>query len=145
MKYLVVMLDPQLKFNKHVVYFKKKLIGRLKMFGRMRPLVGQDLSLHLCKTLVLPVLDYCDVVCDSLSVRDCQTLQSLQNYALRIILQADYSHSTADMHEELHMKKLSSRRHIHTLNNVYMCMNDIAPKSVFTQSVHSNSAHTRYT
>ena len=66
MKYLGIILDPQLKFSEHMTYLKNKLIGRIKMLGRLRPLVGQDIALTLYKALVLPVLDYCDVVHDCL-------------------------------------------------------------------------------
>ena len=64
MKYLGVVLDSQLKFSDHNAYLK---IGRIKMLGRLMPLVRQDNSLNLYKSLVLPVLDHADVVYDCLT------------------------------------------------------------------------------
>ncbi len=89
-KYLGVILDSELKFTEHVNYLKQKLIGRTKMLGKLHPLIGQELTLELYKSLVLPVIDYADVVYDCLSSKSSRDLQKLQNYALRIVLQADY-------------------------------------------------------
>ena len=66
-KYLGVVLDSELKFTDHVNYLKQKLIGRTKMLGKLRQLIGQDLTLELYKSLILPVIDYADVVYACLS------------------------------------------------------------------------------
>ncbi len=88
-KYLGVILDPTLTFNRHVDYLISKMIGRLKMLSRTRPIVTTETSLMLYKTLYVPILDYCDIVYDVLSQCDTCRLQKMQNSALRIIGKAD--------------------------------------------------------
>ena len=70
-KYLGVVLDNTLTFSEHVKYLKGKIVGRIKMLGKLRPLVGQEIALSLYKSLILPVLDYADVVYDCLSAKNC--------------------------------------------------------------------------
>ena len=117
-KYLGIILDKELKFAEHVAYLKQKLIGRTKMLGKLRPIIGQNLALELYKSLILPVIDYGDIVYDCLSSKASNDLQKLQNYALRIVLHSGYEKSISDMHKETKLMFLSDRRHSHTLNYV---------------------------
>ena len=78
-KYLRVILDRKLSFADHVQYIKKKCIGCIKMLTKLRPIVGEEVSLALYKSLMVPLLDYADVVYDTLSTRDNAILQRMQN------------------------------------------------------------------
>ena len=66
-KYLGVIFENTLSFTSNVVYLKKKLIGRLKFLGKLCLLVGEDVSLQLYKSLILPAVDYADVIYNCLS------------------------------------------------------------------------------
>ena len=44
-KYLGVILDPQLKFDKHVQYVKSKTVGKIKLLGRIAPIIKQKIAL----------------------------------------------------------------------------------------------------
>ena len=140
-----VILYQELKFNEHTSYLKHKLIGRTKMLGKLRPLVGQEISLCLYKTLILPVLDYVDVVYDCLSVKDNAQLQRVQNYALRVILQCGGEVSTAVMHQLLNMQMLCDKRHCHTITYVYKCRHGLAPERVASQLLEVEEVHGRST
>ncbi len=61
-KYLGIILDRTLTFGEHVRYLKG-------MLGKLRPVVGQVMSLKLYSSLILPVLDYADIVYDCLSAK----------------------------------------------------------------------------
>ena len=98
-KYLGVMLDSTLSFHEHVQYIQSKTLGKIKVLGRARSFLSEDLCLSLYRTLVLPLFDFNDYVYDCLTVNDSYTMQKLQNTALRSILRVDsytncrYSHS----------------------------------------------------
>ena len=70
-------------------------------------------------------MDYCDVVYDCLSASDSAKLQKVQNSALCIVLQPDRSH-VADLYKDLNLNHLAHRRHMHTLNQVYKCVHELA-------------------
>ncbi len=125
-KYLGVHLNPRLSFKNHAKYVKRKATCRMCMLGCTRKLVCKETSLQVYKSLKVPVLDYGDVVYDSLCARDSHMLQKIQN-CLRIILQWDSIMHIVDMHKELNMTYLADRKHSHTLNQVYKCTNELSP------------------
>ena len=53
-KYLGIVLDPNLKFDKHVDYMKRKLVGRLHMLSKLRPIFRERTALNLYKALLVP-------------------------------------------------------------------------------------------
>ena len=57
-------------------------------------------------------------------------MQKIQNSALHIVLQADKRTHIKDMHQELCLIFLSDRRKMHTLNQVYKCVYQLAPQNV---------------
>ena len=103
------------------------------MLGKLRRIVGQEVSLNLYKTLITPLLDYGDIVYDCLSAKDCFELWKIQNCAQHIILQKDACTHVADMHREVKLMYLSDRRHQHTIVQTYKCLPGLAPNSVASQ------------
>ena len=61
-KYLGVVLDGILSFNEHIQCMKKKVSKMLGLFSKIRPLLTVDSANRIYKVMVLPVLDYCDIV-----------------------------------------------------------------------------------
>ncbi len=108
-KYLGVMLDRKLSFSDHVQYIKKKCICRIKMLTKLRPIVGENVSLSLYKSLMVPLLDYTDVVYDTLSARDNAILQRMQNCALKVVIQTEWRTPTKEIHQRLHMNLVANR------------------------------------
>ena len=106
-KYLGLFLDSELMFNDHVEFLKRKLIGCLKMLGSLTPLIGQNLSISLFKTLIIHVLDYVDIVYDCLNAKKCAEILKLQNYAMWIISQTGFDMSTVVMHCKKELQRLS--------------------------------------
>ena len=144
-KYLGILLDKNLKFDRHVQYVRRKCIGRLNMLGKLWRLVGQEVSLDLYKSLITPLLDYGGMVYDCLTAKDSAVLQQVQNCALRIILQADRRTHVADMHRNLGMMYTSDRRHLHTMLQTYKCVNKLAPTKVCSQLRLVEERHDRRT
>ena len=70
-KYLGIILYKTLTFNEHVTYLKSKIVDRTKTLSRLCPLVGADTTFRLYRSLVMPVLDYADVIYDCLSAKLC--------------------------------------------------------------------------
>ena len=129
-KYLGVILDRKLNFSDHVQYIKKKCIGRIKMLTKLRPIVGEQISLDLYKSLMIPLLDYADVVYDTLSAKDNAILQRMQNCALKVVLQTEWRTPTKEIHKRLKMNLVADRRHIHTATQVYKSLHELAPAKI---------------
>ncbi len=57
LKYLGMMLDPQLTFSAHVNYIRKKTLGKIKLLGRLSYVISQNLAASLYTSLILPIYD----------------------------------------------------------------------------------------
>ena len=105
--------DDHLTFDEHVTYIVNKASKKLGVLRRAREFLNRSTKILLYKSLVLPHLDYCDLVYMCTKEENLQKLQLIQNSACRIILKADNYASIKMLHEELQLPLLSERRTIH--------------------------------
>ncbi len=118
-KYLGVKLDQNLNFSTHVESIRAKTIGKIRLLGKIAPILDQNTSLFLYRSLVLPIFDYVDYVWDCLSQQDALTLQKLQNMALKNILNVPRITPTEQIHTQLNQDMLQTRRQKHTAAFMY--------------------------
>ena len=147
-KYLGIILDSSLNFEAHVKYLKGKLYAKIKLLGRVRRLLDHNTALTIYKTLILPVLDYCDHVYYGISASDKEVLQRLQNCAFRSILNVDTYTHTSDTHNTLNMDRLDDRRKKHVSIQMYKFLKCDGPstcREMFTYMIDYHSVNTRST
>ena len=89
-------MDPRLTFNFHIETVCKKSKMRLGAIGRVRKFVTQEICLNLYKSLVMPHLDYGDIVYMHTSNENLAKLQMIQNNACRLILREGGSYQYSD-------------------------------------------------
>ncbi len=82
---------------------------------------------------------------DSLSAKDSDRLQRVENWALRLILKADSCTHLRDMHTDLHLNYLVDRRHLHTAHQVFKGLNDLAPSTIKEHLTALSDLRTRNT
>ncbi len=58
-KYLGLILDPQLTFNDHVNYIRSKNVGKIKLLSRISNVIKQGAALFLFKSFIRRIFDYC--------------------------------------------------------------------------------------
>ena len=78
---------------------------------------------------IVPILDYGDIIYDSLTKCDSDILQKLQNWELRFILKRGKRIPTADLHNELNLNCLTDRRKIHTIQYMFEVGNGLVLES----------------
>ncbi len=144
-KYLGVILDCSLQFDKHVAYVKQKVYTRLKTLGRLRQFISRSLSLTLYRSLVLPHFNYADVCYDSMSKSNANQLQSLQNTCLRICLKREKMSNVHELHTDANVCKLSDRRKAHCCNLVYLGVEGKSTKGINNMFSLVNESHKRTT
>ena len=97
------------------------------MLGRIRKFIKQETSLLLFKTLLLPVLDYGDVIYGVASQVNVERVQKIQNAACRVVLMAHKRTHIAELHSTLNLMYLRDRRAFHLATFAYKCVNGLAP------------------
>ena len=145
-KYLGVKLDQNLNFSTHVEYIRAKTIGKIRLLGKIAPILDQKTSLYLYRSLVLPIFDYADYVWDCLSQQDTLTIQKLQNIALKNILNVPRITPTEQIHTQLNQDMLCTRRHKHTASFMYDVHHGLAPQyfnDMFTKLSQIHDRRTR--
>ena len=128
-KYLGVILDSTLNFTKHINNIIKTVSHKLNLLSKTRQLITQAASVRIYNSMILPYMDYGDVVYQAATSDLLCKLQRLQNRDLRIITRYDdnYQNTTA-IHQSLRILPLSRRRYVHTNNFAYK--RSIQPKYV---------------
>ena len=119
MKYLGMILDEKLTFDEHINQTYTKASQKLGILRRSREYLDTTKSLTLYKSLVLPHLDYCDIVYMCTTVQNLNKLQLIQNGACRTILKVPKDTHVEDMHQTLGLPTLAQRREAQIVNECY--------------------------
>ena len=86
----------------------------------MRKFITKVAALRIYNVMILPYLDYGDIVYQSAIMDKLNKLQKLQNRALRTITRYDtYYKSTTEIEQDLRALPLSRRRYLHLLNGTF--------------------------
>ncbi len=143
MKYLGVILDEHLTFDQHINYIIHKSSKKLGVLRRAREYLNKTTKILLYKSLILPHLDYCDLIYMCTKEENLAKLQQIQNCACRIILKADNLTSTKVLHQNLNLPTLKQRRAIHMAmechNNIF---NEEAGLHSFFEKIDSTRRRT---
>ena len=104
-KYLGMYIDAELKWDVHINHLCKKVGRMISFLRRLRYFINRKHLNLIYQTVILPHLDYADIIWQSSSEQLVNHLQKLQNRAGRIILKIkpQLHFSIASMHEILKM------------------------------------------
>ena len=118
-------LTINVKKTKSMIFGTKHL---LKKYDKPKIFLNESV-LENVNVMILPHLDYGDIVYQSATMDKLNELQRLQNRALRILTRYDtYHKSTTEIEQDLRVLPLSKRRYLHLLNST--CRQAYQPKYV---------------
>ena len=126
-KYLGVMIDSYLKWDTHITMVRSKVARAIGRVHRLKHLLPKRILLLLYYSLVLPHLDYCNVIWGRTTQSNLQKLQTLQNRYARMILNAEFLTPHKQMLQTLHWQSVTQRIQYNTGLMMYKIMNDLAP------------------
>ena len=112
-KYLGIYFVKNLKWNEHVDRLCSKVNRSISGLEQARDYVPLDVLNTICKSLIKPAFDYCDVVWDNLDQGLATRIQKLQNLAARIITFQGYDIRSEQIRKQLNWEELASRRKRH--------------------------------
>ena len=85
-KYLGVIIDAHLNFNEHVDKILIKVSKRIGALGKIRGNLTVGAANKVYQSIVLPVLDYCDVAWSITGTTVCDKLDHVQRRYVKIVL-----------------------------------------------------------
>ena len=117
--YLGITLDGQLNFGNHIKKTIAKVSRKLNQFRRMRCFLNEKAAMLVYKNMLLPILEYGDILHTGITKANKKKIQILQNKELRCALREDNLCDTDELHAEGNILKLRFRREQHLLNFMY--------------------------
>lgn len=111
---LGLLMDGELRFESHIVKVVTNCFYRLKVLYNIRDYLSVDLRVHLCESLILSRLNYCDVVYDGCIIgRTRRLIQRVQNACARFCFRVPpRSHITPYLNDA-NLLNMQARRRLH--------------------------------
>ena len=116
------MLDNNLSWNVHVDYLQRKANRIVKMVRRLRYTVPSCVIRNIYTAVVLPSMDYCDVVSSGCTRTAAKELEVVQNNAAGTVLRAPYRSSATALRRQLCWVTLEKRRELYSAVCVHRCL-----------------------
>ena len=114
-KYLGLILDEHLTYNKHVKEMSKLITHKLYLLSKVRRYITQQACINIFKTMVLSVIEYCDIVYEGTCQTNLSKLDKLFYRGLRICIDSDTKISRKVLCGECKVAPLQDRRKAHLL------------------------------
>ena len=127
-KHLGLMISNNMSWSSHINEILAKAEKRLSMMRRSKYFLPRSCLDKLYKSMILPLLDYCDVIYDSFTMYENEQLDKLQRKASLLCTGAFRITSNEKLLKELGWPKLKNRRASHRLVLFYKILNDLTPQ-----------------
>ena len=112
-------MDQNLKYERHAKSIIMKVSEKLVYLKRIRRFINSQAALNIYKNMILPILEYGDVLLISITAGLRKKLQTLQNKALKCALGLDPLTSTEETHRLAKVDQLKHRRRQHLLQLMF--------------------------
>jgi rRNA processing protein Gar1 len=127
MKYLGVVIDEKLNMIKMVDYIIGKMTKKYFTIKRISTKLNRHAIETLYKSLVLPHIDYCATILFTLSDKQINRIQRIQNKFLRLILRVPWDTSSKIMHDSIGWLTVKQRIVYNTIVFIYKIENENMP------------------
>ena len=126
-KNLGVLFDESLSFLPHIKNCRKNCFFLLRNVSHLRSYFDRPSFEIIINSLITSKLDYCNSLFSRLPVNSISLLQSIQNYAARLILKRQRYTSITPLLIELHWLPISDRINFKTLLITYKLVHHSTP------------------
>jgi hypothetical protein len=126
-KNLGILIDENLSWSSQVNKICKSVRKSLFPLLKLKYVIPASLKKQLISTLIIPLIDYADVVYQDLSEELSLKLQRLFNACIRFIFNLQISDRITKYIDKLSWLKLSYRRQLHTLSLLHQILNTNTP------------------
>jgi hypothetical protein len=116
-----------LTWNDNIEYTRKKALKGLHMLKRAKQFVPQDILKTVYSAIVLPHLEYCNIVWGNCGSTIANRLQVIQNRSARIICGVPWDTPSEEVRNQLNWFPLSNRQTYNCNILSYKILNQMAP------------------
>ena len=136
-KYLGMILDMNLTFNNHLQQTLNVISYKCLLLSKLRKYINIHTATILYKSMILPVIEYGDVIYGGTTGRLIHRLQSARNRILRICIYSNVYMEKDQMYEICKTTKLEVRREVHL--NLFMYKQQTNTSIINTRKVNTRA------
>jgi hypothetical protein len=145
-KYLGLIMDPTLSWNKHSNKVVKSGVYKLHLMRRLRKIVPKDTMIQIFKTYMMPTIEYGATVWGYTSKTNIKKMNNLINTSARIISNRfDWDISGATLAKQLYFNTFEERRDFLLSVLTYKSLNGIGPSHMEDKLTYANQIAIRST
>lgn len=144
-KYLGVILDNSLSFEKHVDTLCKKLNQKFYVLKRIDSKLNCYSKITYYNSVVLPNIDYCSSILLTLNESQIKQIQLIQNRFMRLILRMDKLTSINSMLNMLQWQSIKQRIYANTMKFIHRVRIKESPIYLAELMINRATVHTHYT
>ena len=97
----------------------RTVLHKVTLLSKVKRYLRDQTALQIYKSMILPYIDYADVVFANSNVSDIEKLQRLQNRCLKICTGRNRLFDTDLLHKSTNVPFLKDRRRAHVRNFMY--------------------------
>lgn len=140
-KYLGLIIDNQLNFSKHANYVIDKVNKKINFFRRLSNNLSMYTRVTVYKSIIAPHFDYCPTILFYLNEKEKNSLQKLQNRAMRVILKTNRYVRIKDMLECLQFMSVDQRLVYMNLLFIFKMIHNLLPEYMAEKISFVNDVH----
>lgn len=126
-KHLGLTITSNLTWGEHIDNTIVKASRRLHLINNVKSILPRRSLCSLYKTMVLPIIEYCDIIYDNCTIKNSLALENIQRRAALTCTGA-YRHTSNDsLLSELNWQPLRIRRQVHKLLMLFKIIRSLTP------------------
>ena len=130
-KNLGLLIEPTISWRQYIMQTTKKVFYSLHSLNRMKNILPTEVKRILVQSLIMPILDYADVVYKSCSESHSKRLQYAHNSCVRFIFNLKKRDHITPVLKQIGWLKLKERRALHSLLLLYKILRNKVPKYLY--------------
>ena len=147
-KFLGIYIDKELNWKAHIKYIANKVSKNVALLGRLKHTFPKPILKNLYSTLILPYLNYCNIIWGAADKTCIQNLIVLQKKAIRIISKVNYLDHTEPLFKALDLVNIENIYKLNCLVFIYKLVKmniypDIKRKVLRNSAYHNHQTRHR--
>ena len=126
-KNLVVTMDCNLTYDEHTTQLTSKCIGSLCQINRVKYLFDRRTLITIINSLVFSKLLYCSSVWANTTKKNIELLQTVQNFAARIVSGTRKFDHVTPILKQLQLLPIVKQLEVRDATMLFKCLNGLAP------------------
>ena len=140
-KDLGLLIDQNLSWQPQVNNVSRRIFSKIQFLKRLQQFIPIKTKVHICQTLLLPLLDYGDVCYLDLTEDRLNKLERLQNLCIRYIFGLRKYDHISEYRSRLEWVEIRDRRHLHMLTLLFNILHNPHSPTYLSSRFIDLSAH----